>query len=128
MQMIVENEKQMSLKAITEAEENQRKRISSDLHDSLGVQANAILYGTELLQQDHQNLSLINDLHDTAKDMLVTLRETLWAMKVTDATAAEVWLRIINFTRQLSRYYPSVNISTLGAVPAGLFISAPRNH
>jgi two-component system NarL family sensor kinase len=128
MQMIVENEKQMALKAIIEAEDNQRKRISGDLHDSLGVQANAILYGTELLQQDPgSKMTLINDLHDTAKDMLVTLRETLWAMKVTDATAAAVWLRVINFSKQLGRYYPSVSISTQGAVPAGFHISSPKS-
>nr|MBA4167284.1 hypothetical protein [Chitinophagaceae bacterium] len=125
MQVLVENEKQMAFKAVLEAEENQRKRISSDLHDSLGAQANAILYGTELLQHDlGARQSLVNDLHDTAKDMLVTLRETLWAMKVKEATAAEVWLRVINFSKQLGRYYPSVNISTLGAVPAGVHISA----
>ncbi|MEO8582942.1 MAG: tetratricopeptide repeat protein [Flavitalea sp.] len=125
--LMQETEKKLALKAVNEAEENQRKRISADLHDCLGVQANAILYGTELLQQDNAlKEELINDLHDTAKDMLVTLRETLWAMKVTEANAAEVWLRVINFSKQLGRYYPSVNITTSGTVPAEFHIKPDK--
>lgn len=128
MRTLMESEKEATFKAIVEAEENQRKRISSDLHDSLGGQANALLYGIELLQQDQRsNPSLVNNLHHTAKDMLVTLRETLWAMKVKEATAAEVWLRVINFSKQLGRYYPSVAISTVGVVPAGFHISAAKS-
>lgn len=128
MRLILDKEKQIGHKAVLVAEDNQRKRISSDLHDSLGAQANAILYGTELLQQKHSDTTeLVSDLHDTAKDMLITLRETLWAMKSADATAAEVWLRVINFSKQLARYYPMASISTLGAVPAGFHINAARS-
>ena len=82
MLVMVEDEKRISMQAVADAEENERKRIAADLHDNLGVQANAILYGTELLKNDvDKNEVLVNDLHNTAKDMLLSLRETLWAMK-----------------------------------------------
>lgn len=121
MDVMMEEEKRMGAQAIVEAEESQRKRIAADLHDNLGVQANAILYGTELLKNGHETKeTLVSELHDTAKDMLLSLRETLWAMKNTVITAAEVWLRIINFGKQMQRYYPDIKITTIGTSPGDL--------
>jgi two-component system, NarL family, sensor kinase len=118
MQMMMEAEKLMSTQAVAQAEENQRKRIAADLHDNLGIQANAILYGTELLQQEAgEKEALIKDLHETAKDMLLTLRETLWAMKTADVEVTDMWLRVINFSKQIGRYYPSIKIETTGIAP-----------
>jgi signal transduction histidine kinase len=121
MDVMMEEEKRIGAQAVVEAEENQRKRIAADLHDNLGVQANAILYGTELLKNGHETKeTLVSELHDTAKDMLLSLRETLWAMKNTVITAAEVWLRIINFGKQMQRYYPDIRITTIGTSPGDL--------
>lgn len=118
MHMMVEAEKLMSTQAVAQAEENQRKRIAADLHDNLGIQANAILYGTELLQQEAgEKEALVKDLHETAKDMLLTLRETLWAMKTADVEVTDMWLRVINFSKQIGRYYPLTRIETTGIAP-----------
>jgi len=117
----------MTEAAVVTAEDNQRKRIAADLHDNLGVQANAILYGTELLIQENEEKGvLVNNLHDTAKDMLVSLRETLWAMKTADVTAAEVWLRIINFSKQMQRYYQAISITTSGTVPDDFYMNSAK--
>ncbi len=125
MQMMVAAEKLMRTQAVALAEENQRKRISADLHDNLGIQANAILYGTELLQQkDKQHESMVKDLHETAKAMLLTLRETLWAMKTADVEATDMWLRVINFSKQIGRYYPSIKIETMGTAPSPFKINS----
>jgi len=120
-------EKRLSQKAVVAAEENQRKRIAADLHDNLGSQANAILYGTEqLMQGPERGGTLVNDLHDTAKDMLLSLRETLWAMKTADVTLMDVWLRIINFSMQMKNYYRTINIITSGTAPQGCEMSAAK--
>jgi signal transduction histidine kinase len=125
--MMMEEEKRMSAQAVTEAEENQRKRIAADLHDNLGVQANAILYGTELLKNGQEKKEgLVNELHNTAKDMLLSLRETLWAMKNTMITAAELWLRVINFGKQMQRYYPDIKINTIGIAPVDTPLSSAQ--
>lgn len=127
MKEALELEKKRAEQAVASAEEIQRKRIAADLHDNLGVQANAILYGTELLQQENDNEKmLVNNLHDTAKDMLVSLRETLWAMKTADVEAADVWLRIINFAKQMQRYYQPVSIQTSGAAPENFYLNSAR--
>lgn len=118
IQIMREEERRLAEQAIVTAEENQRKRIAADIHDNLGVKANAILYSTELLQQDEiKNETLLTDLRDTAKDMLLILRETLWAMKSADVEATDIWLRIINFSKQITRYYPGTKLATTGAAP-----------
>ena len=98
--------------------QQEKERISRDLHDHLGVQANAILYNTELLKQaQNQSSSVVDDLHDTAKEMMLSLRETIWAMKKPDISAVDLWFRVINFSKQMGRHYTSVCFTTAGDPP-----------
>jgi two-component system, NarL family, sensor kinase len=117
MALAIEKEKMLAAQAVKDAEEAERKRIAADLHDNLGAQANAILYSTELLQQESNTRVLVADLHHTAKDMLTSLRETLWVLKNQDITASDIWIRIINFSKQINRHYPQVKIVTEGLAP-----------
>jgi len=98
--------------------QTERERISRDLHDNLGAQANAIFYGTEQLKkQNGHEPGLVDDLHDTAGDMLTVLRETLWAMRITQVEAAELWLRILNFAKKMGPYYSRLKIEINGTPP-----------
>ncbi|MGC4035068.1 MAG: tetratricopeptide repeat protein [Chitinophagaceae bacterium] len=125
IRIMKEEERRATEQAVLTAEENQRKRIAADIHDNLGVKANAILYSTELLQQDEvKNETLLTDLRDTAKDMLLILRETLWAMKAADVEATDMWLRIINFSKQITRYYPHTKIAASGSAPETFIINS----
>lgn len=127
LQLAIEKEKMIAAQAVKDAGEQERKRIAADLHDNLGAQANAILYSAELLQQEKEpQVSLVNDLHHTAKDMLTSLRETLWVLKKNDVNAADIWIRIINFSKQINRHYPSIKINTEGSAPAGLHLNSAR--
>ena len=111
--------------AVKDASEGERKRIAADLHDNLGAQATAILYSAELLQQNkEQKEVLVNDLHNTAKDMLSSLRETLWVLKKTDVTATDIWIRIISFSKQLGTHYPAININIEGVAPSEVHFSS----
>ena len=72
---VLENEHRIQL---------ERERISRDLHDSIGAYANAVLYNTELLQKENdidQKTVLMNDLKFASKDIITSLRETVWALK-----------------------------------------------
>lgn len=103
----------------------QREQISRDLHDNLGAQANAIFYGTELLMRKNGNKeSLIDNLHDTAGDMLTVLRETLWALKITQVGAEDIWLRVLNFARKLGNYYPGLDMIISGTPPKNRVLNA----
>lgn len=114
---ILENEHRIQL---------ERERISRDLHDSVGAYANAVLYNTELLQKqsnaDEKN-ALMNDLRFASKDIITSLRETVWALKKENYTAEECLLRIKNFMQALARYYPHIQFKTAAEAPAGKILN-----
>lgn len=127
MDLALEEEQVERKSAVKRAEENERKRIAADLHDNLGVQANAILYNSELLKNElteHDNI--VEDLHDTAKLMLLNLRETLWAMKTNDIEAVELWLRIISFSKQMGRHYTDIKFAITGTAPNHLLLPSAK--
>ncbi|MCY7291980.1 MAG: histidine kinase, partial [Ferruginibacter sp.] len=102
---VLENEHKIQL---------ERERISRDLHDSLGAYANAVLYKTELLQKEEgiaERNDLMSDLKFASKDIITSLRETVWALKKDNYTAEECMLRIKNFIQPLSKYYGAIHFT-----------------
>ena len=102
----------------------ERERISRDLHDSLGVYANAVLYNTELLEKEkttEKGTSIISDLKFASKDIITSLRETVWALKKETYTAADCLVRIRNFVQPLTRYYRHIHFQIEGEAPADTF-------
>jgi signal transduction histidine kinase len=98
--------------------QEEKDRISKELHDNIGVQANAILHNATLLNDPQSNKDyLAGNLKETAKLMLVNLRETLWAMKSNDITAIDLWLRIINFMKQMGKNYTEIQFTIEGQAP-----------
>jgi signal transduction histidine kinase len=127
LETVLLEEKRQSEAAVKEAQETERKRIAAELHDNLGVQATAILHNTTLVQPtDDINIAAVNNLKKTAKEMLINLRETLWAMKNTDVTAIELWLRIINFMKQMGRHYATIDFKIEGDPPADFILSSNK--
>lgn len=113
--------------AVSEAEESERKRIAAELHDNLGVQANAILHNSTLLSgKPEENQLLINNLKNTAREMLANLRETVWALKTTEVSSAETWLRLISFIKQVKRNFPSIRFDISGEAPADISIDSVK--
>ena len=124
---ILNKEKQQSNIALKDAEEKQRKRIAAELHDNLGVQANAILHNSSLLNETNANNKIVvAGLQETAKEMLHNLRETLWAMKTADVSATDLWLRIINFIKQMGRHYTNINFKVDGLPPENFTIASSQ--
>jgi two-component system, NarL family, sensor kinase len=124
---MMKEKKLQNIIAVKDAEEKERKRIAAELHDNLGVQANAILHNSSLLNVEKENNKVVvADLQETAKEMLLNLRETLWAMKTTDVQAKDLWLRIINFMKQMSRHYTNLNFTIEGEVPNDFIIASSQ--
>jgi signal transduction histidine kinase len=105
--------------------QRERERISRDLHDNIGAQANALLYGTEQLQKiQHNEKPLVDNLQSTAKDMMQSLRETVWAMKNASVAASDIWVRVINFCKQLGFFYKEIKMRIEGDAPQNLILNS----
>lgn len=105
----------------------EKQRIAKDLHDNLGVQANAILHTSTLLNYEKTDIkNAVADLQDTAKEMLLNLRETLWAMKTADVSATDLWFRIINFMKQMGRHYSTMNFKMEGEAPRNFVMASNK--
>lgn len=124
--LLIQEEKKQRQLAVQYAEEKERTRIAADLHDNIGVQASAILYGTELLKETKTGEHIVDNLHDTAKEMLLNLRETLWAMKNTNVPSGDLWIRVINFTKQMGRHYAQIKFSITGTCPENFILDSAR--
>ncbi len=100
----------------------QREAISRDLHDNIGAYANAVLYNAGLLEDENDEQvrkTLMQSLQHASKDMLLSLRETIWAFKKTNYTYQECWVRISNFIQPLSGYYPKIHFVLNANIPEG---------
>lgn len=107
----LENEKKMQL---------ERERISRDLHDNIGAFANAVLHNAEMLQHQKEEPAkkhIMEDLKTASKEIIVSLRETIWAFKHESYTTEESMLRVKNFIQSVSRYYPNIHFSIIDNSP-----------
>ncbi len=112
---------------IKEAADKERNRIAAELHDNLGVQANAILHNSNrLVAETSKQAPVVSRLQETAKEMLLNLRETLWALKNADVPAVEMWLRVIGFMQQMGRHYTGIRFIVQGKAPQNLVLSASK--
>ncbi|HNJ93472.1 MAG TPA: triple tyrosine motif-containing protein [Ferruginibacter sp.] len=100
----------------------ERERISRDLHDSIGAYANAVLYNTELLEKENdptERYGLMSDLRFASKEIITSLRETIWALKKSNYTAEDCLIRVKNFIKTLSNHYQAIRFLTEGEAPPG---------
>ncbi|MEP7256669.1 MAG: two-component regulator propeller domain-containing protein, partial [Ferruginibacter sp.] len=69
--------------------QQERERISRDLHDNLGTYATALLMHTNQVKPNVESDHIVEKIRDDAKEIMSSLRETIWVlnnrqMSVTD--------------------------------------------
>ena len=90
--------------------QQERERISRDLHDNLGAQATAIYYSAENIDGTQTDRELLGSIKTASQQMLSSLRETIWAMNKEEMSVADVSDRLKVFIMQLNRHYPGVKV------------------
>ena len=74
-------------------------------------------------QEEYRKKELLNDLKFASKDIIISLRETVWALKREKYNSEDCMVRIRNFTQSLARYYTRITFSNEGEAPFGLELS-----
>jgi two-component system, sensor histidine kinase LadS len=85
--MQMELESQMRL-------QSERERISRDLHDNVGAQLSYIISNIDNIIETHNNdNNRLTDVADTAKNAILNLRETIWAINNEHITVEDFYDR-----------------------------------
>ena len=95
--------------------QEQRLRISRDLHDNIGAQLTFIISSIENLQYSFKikNEKLTNKLTGItgfAKDTINELRDTIWAMNKNEITLEDLQTRVLNFIDKANSASNTINV------------------
>lgn len=112
LQLLREEERRKSERAILEAEEAERKRIAADLHDSLGAYAASIasnIYHLEEAVPEKERL-VLQELKSNAQSIVSQLSDTIWVLKKDALLLTAISDRVKLFIQKISPSYPQVTI------------------
>jgi signal transduction histidine kinase len=112
----IANEKELSLLAVADAEENERKRIAADLHDNLGAFAASIASNLDLFNIgdfDDQYKTALQELNKNSQSIVSQLGDTIWALNRDNLTLTAISDRIKLFLNQLKKSYSNIDMIVL---------------
>ena len=96
---------------IAKAEENERKRISNDLHDNLGAYAASIASNINHIKppkDDAQSATALRELQLNANTMMTELNNTIWVLKHEDLSLTAISDRLKLVMQRLAPSYPHI--------------------
>ena len=95
--------------------QQEKERISRELHDELGARAALLSHNASLLRESAGSsealASLAARVTETTADMLTALRETVWTLKQEEVSVESLWLRYKNFIAKLAATYGHIHFA-----------------
>ncbi|MBI3194232.1 MAG: hypothetical protein HYZ34_07190, partial [Ignavibacteriae bacterium] len=101
-----------------QALQNERERISRDLHDNVGAQLVNIISGLELVgrfseSKQTEMRSVLDSLQGDARATMSLLRETIWALQSSSMTTDKFGKELELYVRKQLRYHPNIVLKFL---------------
>lgn len=97
-------------KIIWQTEEQERLRISKDIHDDLGSGLTKINFLSEIISQKTQHLPEIRNnsesVKETANKLIENMRDLIWALNTENTTIANLLARIREYSTDYLEDYP----------------------
>ncbi len=93
--------------------QKERERISRDLHDNIGAYSTAMIANTDSLEQmnkDPESSEKIFYLKENARNILSTIRETIWLLNSKNLTISGFTEGFINYCTNMLRNYEGIEI------------------
>jgi signal transduction histidine kinase len=92
----------------------EKERLSRDLHDNLGSQMALLSNHVENLDTNYRKQLGINEnidrVKDTSKQLLQTLRETIWILNKEQVSVQEFFDKLVDYTHRFLQSYPGVEL------------------
>jgi signal transduction histidine kinase len=93
--------------------QKERERISRDLHDHIGAYSTALIANADALEQqvtDGKALKTVAFLKENSKNILTTLRETIWLLNSSSLTMKRFYEGFINYSTNILRNHEGIEI------------------
>jgi signal transduction histidine kinase len=86
--------------------QDERARISRDLHDNIGAYTSALIAGIHQLKSDEViQQTYVDELHDYASNIMGYLRETIWVLNHEQLTLTAFVDRFKTYATRINKYY-----------------------
>jgi len=98
---------------LQEVMQNERERISRDLHDNIGAYSSAMIANTDYLEQtvsDNESRERVLYLKENARNILSTIRETIWLLNSKNLTVSGFTEGFITYCTNILRNYEGIEI------------------
>ncbi len=94
--------------------QEEKERLSRDLHDNLGSQMALLSNNIENLDTTYRKQLGIDEniekVKGTSKQLLQTLRETIWILNKEQVSAPEFFDKLVDYTHRFLQSYPGVQL------------------
>lgn len=110
---LIEEERKQAEEAIKKAEEKERVRIASDLHDNLGAYAASMASNLSYIhfpEADEKTTIALQQLTNNSNAIISQLNDTIWVLKKEELSLTAISDRIKNFISRLRKSYPDIAI------------------
>lgn len=105
------NRKQQEALKLQKELQQERERISRDLHDNIGAYTSALIAGINQLQTtDVAQNDNIKDLNEYASNIMGYLRETIWVLSKEKLTITAFTDRFKNYATRIVKNYPGLAV------------------
>jgi signal transduction histidine kinase len=120
LQLLIQREKDASLLAVTQAQEHERKRIATDLHDNLGAYAASVVSNLEFIkteQDNEQSKTAMQQLRHNSLSIVAQLSDTIWVLKKDALSLTAISDRVKVFARRIQPSFPDTEIQVAEDIP-----------
>jgi signal transduction histidine kinase/ligand-binding sensor domain-containing protein len=113
----IRHRKQIRLRELQQKIQLERERISRDLHDNVGTQLSLISNNIEWVAHplkvisEHEKAEKLQFANDSVRDIITTLRETIWALNKQQISLEEFSDKLKAFVQKQLSIYPQIELN-----------------
>lgn len=116
--------------AVQQQVQDEKERLSRDLHDNLGSQMALLSNNIETLDMQFRKQQSIAENIDTVKgtsrQLLQTLRETIWILNQEQLTAQDFFDKLVDYTHRYLQSYPGMQLQIEEAFTGPYMLSSQQ--
>jgi signal transduction histidine kinase len=107
----IKYKKQLEALELQKKLQQERSRISRDLHDNIGAYTSALIAGiNQLKNEEGRKEENISELNDYASNIMGYLRETIWVLNNQHLTFTAFSDRFKNYAGRIVKNYPQLRL------------------